>query len=94
MKMTLELPDDLVRTVKLQAVQEGRKFKEVVAEIMYRGLPQPAPSVNRPIRHRVVLPLFQCAPDAAASRMTAEELIALEHETQTKEDFERLGLSL
>jgi hypothetical protein len=37
------------------------------------------------------LPLLVCDPDAPASKMTAEELIALEHETHTQADLERLG---
>ena len=94
MKTTLDLPEDLLRAMKMQAVQEGRKFKDVAAEIFRRGLRQPAPSASRPTRHRVKLPLIQCAADAPASRMSAEELIALEQESQTQEDLERLGLPL
>ena len=34
MKTTVDLPDDLVREVKLRAVYEGRKLKDMVAEIV------------------------------------------------------------
>lgn len=38
MKTTLDLPDDLVREVKFRAVDENRAFKEVVAELIRKGL--------------------------------------------------------
>lgn len=38
MKVTLDLPDDLVRTMKLKAVHESRKFKDVVAEQLRASL--------------------------------------------------------
>jgi len=102
MKTTLDLPDALVKQVKLRALNEGRKLKDAVADLLRKGLaspsvrPGPATSRKSP---RVIkdpktgLPLILCDPDAPASKMTAEELIALEQETQTQEDLERLGLS-
>ena len=38
MKTTLELPDDLMRAVKIRAVHEGKKLKEAVAELIQKGL--------------------------------------------------------
>ena len=38
MKTTLDLPDALVKEVKVRAVQEGRKLKDAVAELLRRGL--------------------------------------------------------
>jgi len=57
MKTTLELPDDLMRTVKIRAVQENRKLKDLVAELLRRGLEQPRET--RTVRHRVRLPLIE-----------------------------------
>jgi hypothetical protein len=94
MKTTLDLPPDLVRRMKLRAVHEGRKLKDVAAEVFRLGLAKPETTVKRATRERITLPLIQCAPDAPASRMSVEEIIALEHESQTREDLERLGLSL
>ena len=94
MKTTLDLPADLVREMKLRAVQEGRRLKEVAAEVFRRGLGQPETAAKPATRHRITLPLIQCSSDAPASRMSAEEIIALEHASQTREDLERLGLSL
>lgn len=94
MKTTLDLPPDLVRKMKLRAVHEGRKLKEVAAEVFRRGLAQQGTEAKPATRQRITLPLIQCAPDAPASRMSAEEIIALEQESQTREDLEHLGLSL
>lgn len=38
MKTTLELPDELIMEVKLLAVQEGKKLKDTVAELLRQGL--------------------------------------------------------
>jgi hypothetical protein len=38
MKTTLELPDDLVKEIKLLAVREGKKLKEAVAGLLRQGL--------------------------------------------------------
>ena len=38
MKTTVELPDDLLKEVKLLAVDEGRKLKDVVADLLRNGL--------------------------------------------------------
>jgi hypothetical protein len=96
MKTTLDLPEALVKQVKLRALHEGQKLKDAVADLLRKGLassgaPQ-APVVTSP---RVVkdpetgLPAIICNPKAPASKMTADELIALEQESQTKEDLER-----
>ena len=60
MKTTLDIPDDLLRSMKMRAVQEGRKFKDVAAEIFRLGLAQPKPSAHSVVRQRVKLPLIQC----------------------------------
>lgn len=38
MKTTIELPDDLLKEVKLLAVHEGRKLKDTVASLLRQGL--------------------------------------------------------
>ena len=38
MKMTVELPDQLFRTMKIRAVHEHKKLKDVAAELIERGL--------------------------------------------------------
>src|SRR5579862_2200059 len=38
MKTALDLPDDLVRDVKLHAVHKGKKLKDAVADLLRKGL--------------------------------------------------------
>src|SRR5699024_10762471 len=38
MKTTLDLPDELMREVKVQAARSNRRLKDVVAELLERGL--------------------------------------------------------
>jgi plasmid stability protein len=38
MKTTLDLPEDLVREIKLTAAREGRKLKDVMADLLRAGL--------------------------------------------------------
>ncbi len=38
MKTTLDLPDDLVKEIKLRAVHDGKKLKETAAELLRKGL--------------------------------------------------------
>ena len=54
MKTTLDLPDALVKQVKLRALHEGRKLKDAVADLLRKGLaagvaePElPAPVITR-----------------------------------------------
>lgn len=102
MKTTLDLPDDLVHEVKLRALHEGQELKDVVADLLRKGLasarassaPTPRVASSRiTVDPKSGLPMIRCGPDAPASKMTAAELIALEQETQLQEDLERLGLS-
>ena len=101
MKTTLDLPDELIREVKLRAVVQRRTVKDLVAEFLRQGLGM-APlkgAEQRPSSPMVKigkrgLPVIQCAPNAPATRMSTAELLALEQETQTEEDLKRAGLSL
>ena len=38
MKTTLDLPDELMREVKIRAVKENRKLKDAIADLLRRGL--------------------------------------------------------
>src|SRR4051794_14320729 len=98
MMTTLDLPEDLVREVKLRALHEGRKLQDEVADLLRKGLaasqpPAPAP---RPVifktHPKTGLPYIECQPDAQARRMTTAELLALERQTQSEEDLGRLAI--
>jgi len=38
MKTTLDLPDDLMREVKIRAVHEHKKLKDTIAELLRKGI--------------------------------------------------------
>jgi plasmid stability protein len=38
MKTTLDLPEGLVKQIKIRAVREGHKLKDTMAELLRRGL--------------------------------------------------------
>ncbi|MHB8341778.1 MAG: antitoxin [Mycobacteriales bacterium] len=82
MKTTLDLPDELVRAVKIRAVNEGRRLKDVMADLIRCGLArETAPHAAPPTK--VQLPLIRCAhpartedevtPDRAAEILHQEE---------------------
>jgi plasmid stability protein len=75
MKTTLELPDDLVRAVKIRAVEENRRLKDTVADLLRHGLAQkrggPATA-----RKRLKLPLIECAHEAQPGEEMTPERVA------------------
>jgi plasmid stability protein len=84
MKTTLDLPDDLMRQVKIRAVEENRKLKDTIADLLRRGLAQET-GAPPPIRRRVQLPLIQCAHAARpGEEMTPERVaeVLLEEEAE------------
>jgi plasmid stability protein len=66
MKTTIDLPDDLVRELKLRAVREGRKLKDAAAAAIRAGLAVaevPAAAEKPAVLGRdkkTGLPLIQC----------------------------------
>ena len=81
MKTTLELPDELMRAAKIRAANEGRRLKDVVADLLRRGLAEEATAPGQ-VQRRVRLPLVRCAHDARRDQeMTPKrvaEVLALE----------------
>ena len=57
MKTTLDLPRDLVREIKLRAVNDERKLKDTIADLLRKGL---STRTSRSVRNRVKLPLVHC----------------------------------
>jgi hypothetical protein len=53
MKTTLDLPDDLVKRVKIRAIHEHKKLKEAIAELIERGMNEPIPAkIPKPLKLR------------------------------------------
>jgi hypothetical protein len=63
MKTTLDIPDELMKTVKLRAVEENRTLTDLIAELLRRGLAE-EPMESGTIRNRVQLPLILVAHNA------------------------------
>ncbi len=77
MKTTLDLPSDLVREVKLKAVQEGRKLKDAMAELLRLGLAAGSrDGPNRPARRpKKRPPVVRCRHAATpATEMTPQRV--------------------
>jgi len=76
-KTTMDLPVELVREMKLRAVREGRKLREVAEEVIRRGLEAP---VIRPSgrRRRVELPIIPAPSGAVAFDLSGDRLLELE----------------
>ena len=81
MKTTVELPDALVKQVKLRAVRDGRKLKDAVADLLRRGLAAGAGSparssaavIGRDSKTR--LPVIECTQAATpATEMTPQRV--------------------
>ncbi|HYU33390.1 MAG TPA: antitoxin [Thermoanaerobaculia bacterium] len=88
MKTTLDLPEDLVREVKIRAVQENRRLEETVADLLRRGLTQ---EHGRPatVHRRLKLPLVECVHEARpGEEMTPERVanVLLEEEAAAHRD--------
>jgi plasmid stability protein len=85
MKTTLDLPDDLMREVKIRAVRENRKLKEAVADLLRRGLSQRRSESK--VRHRVALPIVECVHKARPGEEVTPERVAgilLEEESRAQ----------
>ena len=55
MKTTLDLPDDLMRAVKIRAVHEHKKLKDTIAELLRKGMAAAktrAPKIPKPVKLR------------------------------------------
>ncbi len=55
MKTTLDLPDDLMREIKIRAVHEHKKLKDTIAELLQKGIAAgktPRPRIPKPVRLR------------------------------------------
>ncbi|MEX0782810.1 MAG: antitoxin [Dehalococcoidia bacterium] len=72
MKTTLDLPDELMRSIKVKAAREDRKLKDVVADLLRRGMERDAAPRKG---HRVKLPLIRGGhPAAPGEEMTPERV--------------------
>lgn len=93
--ITLDIADPVYEEFESYARRVNRKASDVISEAMeyYRQrMIHPQKSGTAPVE--LSIPLFPTRSDAPASRMTVEELMALQEECLTKEDPGRAGLPL
>lgn len=82
MKTTLDLPDILMKQVKLRALQEGRKLKDAVADLLRKGLAVGAQSLEQSQRpvitkdRKTGLPVIACHDPAKSQAEITPERIA------------------
>jgi plasmid stability protein len=77
MKTTLDLPDELMRAIKVRAAQQDRKIEDVVAELLRRGLLQADGGPTTSSARRVNLPLVRCEhPPRPDREMTPDHVAA------------------
>ena len=99
MKTTLDLPDDLMREIKIRAATQGKKLKDVMADTLRCGLfPETvSQTANRPIittDHELGHLVVKGTEHAPISGMTIEEILKLEQDTLYQEDLQRVGSSV
>ncbi|HEV7508449.1 MAG TPA: antitoxin [Thermoanaerobaculia bacterium] len=88
MKTTLDLPDDLVRAVRMRAVEENRRLKDTISDLLRRGLAQKE-AAPETVRRRLKLPLVKCAHEALPGEEMTPERVAdllLEEEAGHRHD--------
>ena len=101
MKTTLDLPDELVREMKLRALMQGRTLRDLATEFLRQGLGLAAPKPptelppDSPIQiNENGFPVFRGGDNAPVRHMTVEQLLQLEQDALYIEDMQRAGISV
>lgn len=72
MKITRDLPEELVREMKIRAASQGRKLRDVGTEVIKRGINSDKPVKTETEYSRVKLPML--AGGKAIRQFTPEEI--------------------
>lgn len=75
MKTTLDLPDDLMRAVKIRAAQQDSRLKDLIASLLRQALAL-GPVADKSARLRRELPLIECAHKARPDQEMTPERVA------------------
>ena len=80
MKATFDIPDELMKKLKLRAIHEGRKLKDSVADVLRAGLAaQATPALKQPRigkDKKTGLPVILCGQSAPPGQELTPERIA------------------
>lgn len=90
MRVTIDLPPDLLQTIKLRAIHEKRKLKDIVATLITVGLT--AETTKQPNKGKLTLPLFKCAKNAPARYENIETVLKIEQSITLQEDLKHLDV--
>ena len=101
MKVTYDLPEDLVREVKVRAAQQGRTVKDLMTEVLrasFFGSADEIVEAAEPRACRILhtadgLPYFEASTDGPTPAITLEEALALEEQADEEDALQRAGLS-
>jgi hypothetical protein len=98
MKTTLDLPDELMRGMKIRAATQGRKLKDVVADAIRESLgSKPDAHAEAPplviSRSASGFPYIQCRPASDKTPPSSAQLQRLIEESELEEDLRRAGIS-
>jgi plasmid stability protein len=102
MKTTLELPDELVREIKLRALIRDLSFKDEVADLLRLGLQmRDALPALQPVFDPGVgivtdaqgFPAFRSQPVSRGQNTSLEDAVKLEQRALEAEELPRAGLS-
>ena len=86
MRTTLDLPDPLFREIKIRAVQQGLKLKDLLAQYVEAGLRGPTtPSEATQSRPRHPLPIARKADGTVSPARTNAQLQAILDEEDAAE---------
>ena len=75
MKTTIELPDELVRDIKVRAVKEDRSFKDLVTELLCLGLKGDTRRSSRRARFPLLQPSQVAQPGRELTPERVDELL-------------------
>jgi hypothetical protein len=102
MKTTIDLPDELIRTIKIRAVSQGKPLKDLVAELLTEALYAPK-SLQMPYtasepRAPYVLdhqgfPVVNGHSNAPSTRASLQETLDIEQKALNDEDIGRASTS-
>ena len=91
MRTTLELPDELFKQAKIQAVQKGLPLKELIRDYVERGLQQDTLSPPPPVRtRRGPPPVIPARPGPPPINLTNEKIDEI-FEAEDLDDFRASG---
>jgi len=99
MRTTLDLPDPLMRRVKIKAAAEGKKLKEIMAELIEAGLDKDQPQTTLPegespwyIDPKTGFPVAKTLKIPGYKPPTLQETQELIEKSLYEEDLHRAGL--